>query len=309
MFPKVYVRWFDVPAYINDAEQMRKIFVLLAVIALASPALAEAPLGRKPGYTARLISDFPNAAAATRKIWVPELDEGFVPQGVTFQNGALFISSYRSTDPKQDRGPCRVYALDPDTGRVLSKLDLPLQCGHAGGLARAPSGNVIVADTRHIFEIEVRGNELVKITQSVPLSGKLKGSFAASTSDGLWLGAYERSGEPKLFRIPWKALGQARLSESDAVEEIPLPLLAQGAAFNSENKLWVSRSGSKFGELVLVARDGSVLQRHGMPIGLEDLSFAPDGSLWTLSEAGSQRWNSWQHFYPVIIRFDMHLLK
>ncbi len=251
--------------------------------------------------------------AITKRIWLPGLDDGYVPQGVTFQAGVLFISSYRSTDPKQDRGPCRVFAVDPETGGALSQIDLPPQCGHAGGIARGPGGNIVVADSRHIFEIEVSVRErgkLLRVVRVTALTGKLKGSFAAGTADGLWLGAYERSGDPKLYLIAWAKLRQPKLSEADAGEALPLPLLAQGAAFDGKGDLWITRSGSRFGELAKLDRkSGAVLARHAMPIGIEDISFEPGGALWSLSEAGSRRWNAWSAFYPLAFRIDVDRLR
>ncbi len=292
---------------------MRFALVALAVLAAAGTALADAPLGKKPGYTARELSTLPNTQAITKRIWLPGLDDGYVPQGVTFQAGVLFVSSYRSTEPKQDRGPCRVFAIDPETGEVLSQLDLPPECGHAGGIARGPQGNIVVADSRHVFEIELSQRErgkLMRVVRAVALTGKLKGSFAAGTADGLWLGAYERSGEPKLYRIQWTKLAQPKLSEADASKAISLPLLAQGAAFDAAGNLWVTRSGSRFGELVKLDRNsGAVLARHAMPIGMEDISFEPGGALWSLSEAGSQRWNAWSAFYPLAFRIDVDRLR
>ncbi|MBK8008744.1 MAG: hypothetical protein IPK23_10180 [Rhizobiales bacterium] len=70
------------------------------------------------------------------------------------------------------------------------------------------------------------------------------------------------------------------------------------------------RSGSTLGELVKLDRkSGAVLARFDMPIGGEGISFEPNGALWTLSEAGSQRWSHWKGFYPLAFRFDMNLLK
>ncbi len=292
---------------------MRIAASVLATLLLTGLAGAEGPLGKQPAYTSRALSALPNGQAITKQIWLPGLDEGYVPQGVTFLNGRLFVSSYMSTDPNQSRGPCRVFMIEPETGRVLSHIDLPPQCGHAGGLAKGPRGNIFVADTRHLFEIEVKAqkpDEFGRVLRVIALAGKLKGSFAAATSDAIWLGAYEREGEPKLYKIPWAALQQQKISEAQAAEAVTLPLHAQGAAFDANNDLWVTRSGSKFGELLKLDRkSGAVLSRHQMPIGLEDISFEPGGALWSLSEAGSKRWNAWSAFYPLAFQVDVKVLK
>ena len=165
------------------------VFTILLLMGIAG---AEMPLGKQPSYTSRELSPLPNGQALTKQIWIPGLDEGYVPQGVTFLNGRLFVSSYMSSDPNQSRGPCRLFMIEPETGRVLSHLDLPAQCGHAGGLAKGPRGNILVADTRHLFEIEMKQqkpDEFGRVLRVIALTGKLKGSFAASTADAIWLGA------------------------------------------------------------------------------------------------------------------------
>jgi streptogramin lyase len=86
---------------------------------------------------------------------------------------------------------------------------------------------------------------------------------------------------------------------------LSVPAFSQGAAFDNFGALWIMRSGSRLGELVrLDRRSGTVVARHAMPVGAEGISFAPDGLFWTLSEAGSQRWNDWPAFYPLAFRFD-----
>src|SRR5262245_8833856 len=110
----------------------------LAAVALVAPCAAwpePIPQGKIPVYTDRTLSVVPNAAAMSRLIWSPGLNEGYVPQGITVLDGAIFVGTYRSEDTKQDRGPCRLYRLTPlHSGPTIEFLDLPPQCGHAGGL-------------------------------------------------------------------------------------------------------------------------------------------------------------------------------
>jgi sugar lactone lactonase YvrE len=251
----------------------------------------------------------------SRLVWSPGLDEGYVPQGLTVLDGAIFVGTYRSEDTKQSRGPCRIYRLDPShRGPVTEILDLPPQCGHAGGLARGKSGRLWVVDTRDIFEIEIaRGRgALGRVVRSIRLTGALTGSFAAGTADALWIGGYSKEPGARLYKLPFTKLSPetGSLSEQDAVESIELPTKAQGAAFDAAGRLWITRSGSTFGELLL--RDqhtGAILQRFAMPAGIEDISFAPDGGLWAVSEAGSKRWLGWKTFFPVVFRLQPDLLR
>lgn len=289
-------------------------FVVAALSVLcAGAAFAQAPLGEKPSYTARELSPIPNAQALERSLWLPGLNEGYVPQGIALLDGRLFVSSYRSTDRKQDRGPCRLFALDPDNGATLGHLDLPESCGHAGGLMKGHGGRLVVADTRMLFEIELapRGEATIgKVVRSISLAGPVLGSFCAGAENGFWLGRYARDESGFLYKFAWQALEKAELSKADAVASIALPAFSQGAAFDAAGDLWIMRSGSSLGELVKLDRtNGKVLARFAMPVGGEGIAFTADGAMWTLSEAGSQRWNHWPAFYPLAFRFDPKRLR
>src|SRR6201981_1249111 len=61
----------------------------------ASPA----PIaGIAPSYGPRTVSAVPNAAAIVRRIWLPELDAGYDPQGLAGDDGVLYVSAYRRDD-------------------------------------------------------------------------------------------------------------------------------------------------------------------------------------------------------------------
>ncbi len=287
------------------------IVTVVVACGLASPATAE-PLGKKPGYSNRAPTTFANATAITRQIWVPGLDEGYVPQGLTVVEGALFVSAYKSEDTKQNTGPCRLYRLDPASGAMTGTLDLPPACGHAGGLARGPKGQIYVVDTHTVFAVAVASPPVAtigRIVGTTKLTGALKGSFAAGGADALWLGAYERGEGARLFKVPFAKLSGV-IDERAATENIGLPTLAQGAAFDRAGRLWITRSGSKFGELLEIAPlTGAVVATYTMPAGIEDLSFDADGGLWTLSEAGSKRWSGWTEHFPIVFRLDVAKLR
>jgi hypothetical protein len=140
----------------------------------------------------------------------------------------------------------------------------------------------------------------------------MKGSFAAGTADALWLGTYSKEQGARLYKIPFEKFtaGPATLSEQDATAAVVLPAKVQGAAFDSAGRLWVTRSGSAFGELLQIdIGTGDVLKRFAMPAGVEDISFEPGGRLWAIGEAGSRRWLAWSTFFPVLFQLEISRLR
>jgi hypothetical protein len=172
-----------------------------------------------------------------------------------------------------------------------------------------------VADTRAVFEIGLGsgdGGALGRVLASVRLTGDVKGSFAAGTADALWLGTYSKEPGARLYKVPFEKLaaGPATLSEADATAAVVLPARVQGAAFDSAGQLWVTRSGSTFGELLrLDLATGAVQERFAMPAGVEDIGFEPGSRLWAVGEAGSRRWLAWSTFFPVLFQLEVTRLR
>src|SRR5205085_6788163 len=97
--------------------------------------LAENIRGMRPTYGPTRVAAVPNEKAILRRLWVPGLDAGYNPQGLALGGGAVLVSAYRSDAYNTNRGPCRVFRMDHDSGRETGHLDVPQPCGHAGGLA------------------------------------------------------------------------------------------------------------------------------------------------------------------------------
>jgi hypothetical protein len=76
--------------------------------------------GTAPSYGPKSVSRVPNAAAIVRRIWLPELDAGYDPQGLAVDDGAIYVSAYRSDSLGVRRGPCRgilLFRSGPPTPR------------------------------------------------------------------------------------------------------------------------------------------------------------------------------------------------
>ena len=288
-----------------------------ALLACLWPLLAWAQpvLGTPPRHAPPTLAEVPNAQAITQRIWAPGIDDGYVPQGVAWAGGRLYLSAYRSTDPAVGQGPCRVFQIDPAHGATLGWLDMPPGCGHAGGLVALDERTLVLGDTRRLYRIDLtaafgpRPDAARAITATVGLRGALKASSIAFDGQRLLLATH--SAQPTQALAHWLPLAVldthngSDIDESAATGRIGLPTKVQGTAFDRTGALWLSTSDSRHG---LLARSDSPGQaptaRHAMVIGMEGLAFDTQGALWSVSEAGSLRWQRWGVHFPVLFRID-----
>lgn len=184
-------------------------FALIAVCGIAPVphrlALgSRAILGQKPSYGPASISEVPNFAAIDRLIWVPGLDEGWDPQGLAIGEGNLFVSAYQSGGLWVNRGPCRVFRIDPETGTETGHFDVPPPCGHAGGLAYAGGGKLFIMDTHALFEVGLDRafNEPAPKFRVWTLGPGVKGAFAVSGQGEIWIGDYETERTAEILKYP-----------------------------------------------------------------------------------------------------------
>ena len=126
----------------------------------------------------------------------------------------------------------------------------------------------------------------------------MRGSYATFDGKDAWIGTWTKD-EPevaRMFRLDSRLFddydGKA-VQEERSVESIPVPLEAQGAAFDKAGNLWVSASNGKWGKLHRLDRQGKVLAPDEMTAGLEDLAVDEAGALWGLSESGTRKYLHW----------------
>lgn len=300
---------------------MRVVPVAAAVAALfwaSNPALADDPLGTPPAYAAdRALSIPPNADAVDLRIWVPGLDQGEVPQGLTVLNGKhVLVSTYN--EGRAGPQDCRVHRFDAETGAHTGSADVPTACSHGGGMAVA-GGRLFVTDTWALIELDpdalfdpARHDQ--SVVKSTSLRFPIRGSFAAGTEKGLWIGEYKRSAGASLRFVSLASVDAADPATGlagDAIErEVPTPVRSQGATVAADGTLWVSASSSQFGRLYrLDPATGDVLAEFAAPVGTEDLGLDADGRLWTVSEAGSAKYLNWPAFNPLVMRLRPEALR
>lgn len=305
----------------TDNSVLRGLRITLAVAVIGacgiSPVAGDGDargrsiLGTSPSYGPTTVSAVPNLGAASPLLWVPGLDEGWDPQGLAIVDGTILVSAYRSGRFGVNRGPCRVFRVDPATGHEVGHFDVPPPCGHAGGLAYAGGGTLYVADTHTLFEIDLEtafSNPTAHF-RSFTLGPGLKGALAASAQGEIWVGTYEEDRPGKIFKFDvalLKALpDRAVLSAGSAAAELVIPSYSQGAAISS-GQLWISRSEIGWGSLEkLHPTSGRVEQRYPVPGGIEGIAFDPTGGLWAVSEAGALHFPLRFPFFPVIFRLDL----
>jgi streptogramin lyase len=118
------------------------------------------------------------------------------------------------------------------------------------------------------------------------------------------------------WRIPEPALmaqvvlGGCSLDPKSAAASVSLAPLTRGAAIGADGTLWLTQSDGTFGRLQRAdAATGKVEASFAIPAGIEDIEFAPDGHLWAVSEAGTQRWKSWSTFFPLVFALDTKALR
>jgi outer membrane protein assembly factor BamB len=297
---------------------LRRLPVLLLLL---TPCPAQAQTlaqtgGAAPGYTERAVSATPLDHAIRQRHWAPGLNQGYVPQGLTYTRGTLFVGAYHSTEAQTNRGPAKIFAVDPKGGAVIGGFDLPASIGHADGLAATPDGGLLyLADNgRALYAFDLPRSLQAGTAIAVGEPRKLDKDPALGSNflsfDGrlLWFGRYSRDdGAARLIAADPATLfgGSTKpFRAAEAVRSLPLPFHAQGATFDAQGNLWLSASNGRMGRIYRIdTQTGAVLAQHEAMAGLEDLARGDGGLLWAVGEAGSQRWNSWATFFPLLFSF------
>ena len=285
----------------------------------ASATEPTAVLGTAPKVEPGKLSRVPNEDAIASRIWMPALDAGFVPQGLTVTANHVLVAAYRSTSYRISRGESRVFAVDMKSGELVGEIRLPDDVGHPGGLANDRRGTLFVADRGKLYRIDLAraladGHVREAVLGRADVDREIGPSFLAWQDGHLWFGPYEKYGEPRLYRYPVSEVfpedGNVYLTADDDVHSIPIDVRTQGAAFDAEGRLWLSQSGGDGGVVQrLDAETGDLLDLFTVAAGIEDLSFDEAGMLWSVSEAGSLRWRHWETYFPLIFSLDVARLR
>lgn len=298
-----------------------KAAIAALAIAAGVPAPAADILGKKPAYLEQAASGFPNGRAIVRKLWMPGLDEGYVPQGLAIVGRHVLVSAYRESEAKGGRGSCRVFRIDAETGMEAGSFDMPPECAHSGGIAAIGAGLIVVADTGYLWRIDLEkalasGKAEGALRGTLALGGELRGSFMSFDGTDLWIGTYtvrKEASRAKLHRLKASLFDEqdgATIDERHAAETMPSPPLGQGMAFQGKDTIWIAASSSQIGWLHKLERaGGKVVATHDTVIGIEGIAFDAEGRLWAVSEAGAKKYLKWKLHFPVIFAIDLSKLE
>jgi len=297
---------------------VKELAVAALVLAAGCATAGEpprAPLGEPPSYPITLSAPVPNGAAIVRTIWVPELGEGFVPQGLAVVGSDVLLAAYRDDPLHTYPSRCRIYRIAMASGEREGRVDMPAACGHAGGLAYLGDGSLVVADTHRLWRIDLdkafaAGRAEAALLGTVNLGGELRGSFAAFDGKDLWIGTWSRDpARSRMYRLDPRIFEEAdgaTVDEGRALGSIPVPARAQGAAFDAQGTLWVSTSDPVSGAIHRIDRaTGNALASYRMVSGIEDLAFDGSGHLWAVSEAGARKYLTWSTHFPLVFEVDV----
>jgi sugar lactone lactonase YvrE len=273
---------------------------LLAGCAPIATQDASSVKGAPPHYGPSALNGMPNGSAIAQRIWVPDLDLGFDPQGIAVVGGELLVSGYRSLSRTEHSGSCWLVRIDIRSGKTSGRLAIPSPCRHAGGVAVASDGTIYVADTNSLFLIHADSAfSAAPHVRRIPLTG-FNGAFATVGAGRLWIGTYDDRNPGRLFGFDRGAIralaeGQA-LDPKRARRALTIPPNAQGAALDPDGKrLWIARSGISSGALdELDLATGKLLRSHDGAAAIDGIAFDRSGLLWAVSESGVR------HFYGNI---------
>lgn len=130
---------------------------------------------------------------AEEKFVIPGLDDGFVPQGITFCESldSFMLSGYSSRG-----GAAYIITVNASSGRIngeyeIQKSDGSVFCGHSGGIT-AYGKNIYITDGYILYYISL--HEFTSSATSVRINGEIllpsSASFISAYDGYLWAGNF-----------------------------------------------------------------------------------------------------------------------
>ena len=287
----------------------RRLLPALSIAALtmfSSASYSFDVIGTMPPKFKALSTVFPNSEAVDLVRLAPALADGFTPQGVTTDGSIVYISGYIPAE----KDYCMLFSINMETMKQIGEMRLPPACKHGGGVALV-GNKVVVSDTRALFVLDFPSDgekQALKPSsvQKIVLDKPVLGSYITTKKDSFFLGTYSPDcANSKLYEFANSKLSNTSLSADDAIQTIQTPSRLQGAAFESDQVLWVSSNRKNFGLLQRIALDGSVPPTSWRIMrGVEGIVFNKQHELWTVSESGTKHYQDWSHAMPALLKLN-----
>jgi hypothetical protein len=285
------------------------------------PITVDDVIGPDPVLAAgRVFPAFPNDDAICKAVWVPGLDQGFIPQGIHLVgDGTALVSGYHEMGKDDTLRIVRVDLSDGST--VGTPFTLPAG-GHGGGITVAGDGKVWVAATNNLWmwpSVAALASGTQPLKLGKPKSESFKVSYFADAADQthLWIGSFETNEllQFQLSTLNDKVGTNVKLLEADSTATIVTGARTQGGEFHDPN-LWTASSytakSTNPNARVAKSKCGTLQTglgtrtRFGFAPGIEEITFDDQGFLWFVSEAGAQPYAP--QFFPVIAQADTSVI-
>lgn len=276
------------------------------------------------------------------RYFLPFVNDGYIPQGTATAyevteddtTALVYVAYYHMTRSGQTGTLASVVSeVDAVTGvlRRAFRLTGRLSHSHAGGIAYDRGAlyvsSVGVLERYPLPDYEGPGGPKyydLEADAAGTINVESKASFVSAFRDTLWVGDWRTASDvaPYLYAYPLGADGRPSRTARPAVYALPRNI--QGVdLFEHDGVTYVFLSrnrNSREAEILRFRR--SALDPYAvpeadtsivLPVGIEDLSFFPDGTLWTNSESGTdyyqrREFDAWSVFYPFVYAVPPHVL-
>ncbi|MGN0529261.1 MAG: hypothetical protein ACI4IE_09020 [Eubacterium sp.] len=158
---------------------------------------------------------------------IPGLDQGFVPQGITYdkEHGYIIISGYYEGDNKGY--PSQLMIIDEKTGKLvkvisLKKKDGSCYTGHAGGVAYS-NGKLYISSDGYSYTItgeelkNADANDCIRFSEEKKID--TAGSYANESNGVLYYGNFHEPGKEEAGIKPITVNGKKCYSYCEAYDQ------------------------------------------------------------------------------------------
>jgi hypothetical protein len=261
--------------------------------------------------TGRTLATFPNDHAICEAVWVPTLDDGFIPQGIALLgDGTALISGHvfgNGSVPFQ----LRIAHVDLADGSLLH-LNIFPWAGRGHSILLDDTGRVWVATGQKLLtwanvDELFSGTAPKAVARAKPHDLALS-YLAEGGGESMWIGSgfllYEFPLDLLLAKANARKGSLKKLSRTEATTVLPTGKHLKGAVLTDPNS-WTSASLRARGRCATLNVGLLGETRFGFVAGIGDVTLDESGALWMVSEAGSAQYPDQRFpFFPVIAKVD-----